>query len=126
MTPRKRSGKNWEVQVVACKDLQLLKDGTTKMTTTRDSIDKLLDAVAVFADEAGQKLNAMDVCPSELTIEGHVSIDVGGGVLLFGVETGISVSMTWTFEQTWSQAVPHIGKRPLEIGPPKPPKPPKA
>ena len=120
MTPKKKSGDNWQVQVVAYDGLQLAPSGAPEGTLTQVEIDKLLDTLALFADKAGQTLNTMDVCPSELTVEGHVSLDVGGGVLVFGVSAGISVSMTWKFEDAWTSTLPRGGKRPLEPEPPKP------
>ena len=117
MTPKKKSGDNWEVQVVAYNGLQLSPSAAPEGTLTRVDIDKLLDTLALFADKAGQRLNGIDVCPSEMTIEGHVSLDVGGA-LVFGVSAGISVSMTWRFEEEWTSTRP--GKRPLEPEPPKP------
>jgi hypothetical protein len=123
MTPQKkqtRSGDGWEVQVVAYDGLTLKPSGKPGGTLTRVDIDRLLDTLAVFADKAGKTLNTLDVCPSELTVGGNVSLDIGGGVLLFGVSAGISVSMTWKFEEAWTSTLPRGGKRPLEPEPPKP------
>lgn len=103
MTPKKKktqSGDNWQVEVVAYDDLTLAPGAVPAGTLKRVDIDKLLDTLVIFAESAGQKLNTIDICPSELTIEGNVSLEVGGGALVFGVSAGISVSMTWTFEET--------------------------
>lgn len=91
-----QSGDNWEVRVVAYEGLTLAPDGKPTGNLTQAEIDKLLTTLALFADQAGKKLNDMEICPSELTVTGNVSLDVGG-ILLFGVSAGISVSMTWTF-----------------------------
>ena len=119
MTPRKKSGDDWKVEVVAYEDMKLAPGGKPGGTLTRVDIDKLLDTLILFADGAGEKLNALDVCPSELTVGGYVSLDIGSGALLFGVSAGISVSMTWKFEEAWTSTLPRGGKRPLE-GPPTP------
>ena len=98
MASKTVQGEGWQVQVVAYEGLAVEEGAIAHGNIKLDQIDKLLEAVGKFAEEAGVKLNDMEVCPSELTIEGHVSLDVGGGVLLFGVSAGISVSMTWKFQ----------------------------
>jgi hypothetical protein len=122
MTPKKvqQSSDDWKVEVVAYDGMTLAPGGVPDGELTQASIDKLLDSLMLFAKGAGDKLNALDICPSELTIEGHVSLDVGGGVLLFGVSAGISVSMTWKFEEAWTATLPRGGKRSLEPEPRKP------
>ena len=107
------------MEVVAYDGLQLAPNGVPGGTLKRAEIDKLLDTLVIFADSAGQRLNAIDVCPSEMTIEGYVSLDVGGGALVFGVNAGISVSMTWKFEDSWTSTLPRGGKRPLDPSPPQ-------
>ena len=103
---------NWDIQVVAYdsggKPPTLTANGGPSGTVKPEDIDKLLDALGVFAQQAGAKLNALKVTPSEFTIEGHVALQVSGGVfvLQFGVETGLSISMTWRFEDSTVQIAP--------------------
>jgi hypothetical protein len=127
MAPKKavkkaESEEKWHVEVVAFDNLTVGSSGAASGDATRVPADKLLDTMMGFAKQAGETLNGMDVCPSEVTIEGKVSLDVGGGVLLFGVSAGISVSMTWKFEDAWTATVPRGGKR--NVAPPNPPDPP--
>jgi hypothetical protein len=96
MSEPQAAGDIWEVKVLAYDDLTLTPNGAPDGNLKQVDIDKLLTTLALFADQAGKKLNDMDVCPSELTVAGNVALDLGG-VLLFGVSAGISVSMTWTF-----------------------------
>lgn len=119
MTPKKahKSGNDWTVEVVAYKDMTLAAGGVPEGELTQAPIDKLLDTLMVFAEGAGHKLNTIDICPSEMTIQGNVSLDIGGGVLLFGVSAGISVSMTWKFEEAWTATLPRGGKRTLDPEP---------
>ena len=65
-------------------------------------IRMLVDALAKLGEATGQALDDVQVPPSAFTVEGHIAIQVTAGlptVVTFGVETGISVSMTWEFEQ---------------------------
>jgi hypothetical protein len=118
MASQQATGDGWTVQVVAYDELELAPNAAPNGSLSQTHIDNLLETLALFADGAGQRLNAMDVCPSELTVEGHVALDLGGGILLFGVSAGISVSMTWRFEET----VTHPrDKRRTDPQPPDPP-----
>lgn len=121
MTPKKvqKSVDDWKVEVVAYDGMTLAPGGVPGGTLTQAPIEKLLDTLMTFAKAAGHELNTLDICPSELTIEGNVSLDVGGGVLVFGVSAGISVSMTWKFEEAWTATLPRGGKRGLEPEPKK-------
>jgi hypothetical protein len=87
-------------------------------------IEKLLDALLELADVAARKLNAMEYAPSEFTLEGHVALQVSaglpGGVLQFGVETGIGVSMTWSFEKQEVVIMPRHGRK-TDPSPPESP-----
>jgi hypothetical protein len=112
-----KSGPDWEVKALGYNKLSLTPGGAVSGVPTPIPIDDLLEYMSAFAVKAGDKLNRLDICPSEVTIEGHVSVDVGGGVLLFGVEAGISVSMTWRFEQEWTSTTPRGGKRGLAPDP---------
>jgi hypothetical protein len=112
-----KSVDGWQVQVVGYNDLSIAPNGDASGEATRVPLDTLLATMMDFAGAAGSKLNTLDVCPSEFTIEGHVSLDVGGGVLLFGVSAGISVSMTWKFEEEWTATTPRGGKRGLTPDP---------
>ncbi len=103
---------NWDIQVVAYDSggdpPTLTANGGPSGTVKPEDIDKLLDALGAFAQRAGAKLNALKVTPSEFTIEGHVALQITAGppVLQFGVETGLSISMTWRFEDSTVQIAP--------------------
>ena len=65
-------------------------------------IEVLVEALAQLGEATGQALDDVQVPPAAFTVEGHIAIQVTAGlptVVTFGVETGISVSMTWEFEQ---------------------------
>ena len=104
---------DWQIQVVAYDSggdpPTLTDDGKPSGNVKPEDIDKLLDALGAFAQRAGAKLNALKVTPSEFTIEGHVALQITAGVppvLQFGVETGLSISMTWRFEDSTVQIAP--------------------
>jgi len=82
-------------------------------------IDVLLDALCELAAAGARKLNQLEMenAPSEFTLDGHVAVQVTGGipVLQFGVETGIGVSLTWTFERQEVVIKPK-GRRIDELG----------
>jgi hypothetical protein len=88
----------WTLQVVAydTPDGQSVvgPDGAPTGTPVPIDMNKLLDALTEFADAAGQRLNSLDVS--------------GGLVLTLGVTTGVSVSMTWTYQDSYS--VPRGGR----------------
>jgi hypothetical protein len=113
-----RKAKKWDIQVVTYdsggKPPTLTANGVPSGTVKPEDIDKLLDALGAFAQQAGAKLNALKVTPSEFTIEGHVALQVSGNVfvLQFGVETGLSISMTWRFEDSTVQIAPLRRKSP--------------
>lgn len=107
MAAKKRSGDNWAVQVVAYQtppgQPMIGADGLPTGPPKLVDVEKLLDGLAVFADRAGQRLNALDVTPSSFTIGGEIALEASAGLgFTIGVSTGINVSMTWNFEQTWS------------------------
>jgi Trypsin-co-occurring domain 1 len=103
-----RARKPWKVEVVGFElgkggKPGIRDDGRATGDPTGIDVNLLLDAVGDFAEVAGRKLNELDVTPSEFTIEGHVALQVSGGVpvvLQFGVEAGLSISMTWKFEDS--------------------------
>jgi hypothetical protein len=103
-----RARKPWKVEVVGFDVGKSGKPGIRDDRTAAGDpkavdIGLLLDAVGDFAQVAGKKLNELEVTPSEFTIEGHVALQVSGGIplaLQFGVETGLSISMTWKFEDS--------------------------
>ena len=108
-----KKAKKWDIRVVAYdsggKPPTLTANGDPSGTVKPEDIDKLLDALGAFAQQAGAKLNALKVTPSEFTIEGHVALQISTGlppVLQFGVETGLSISMTWRFEDSTVQIAP--------------------
>ncbi len=117
-----RSGDNWEVKVVGYEGMGLSQNATPTGTPQPVDIEGLLDSLAIFADKAGDKLNRMDICPSELSVKGNVTLDIGGA-LVFGVSVGIEVSMTWKFDETFSSTSPRGGKRSIAPNPPTPPSP---
>jgi hypothetical protein len=85
-------------------------DGTISGIPVDMDIDYLVAALGQLAEVTGEALDKVQVPPSEFTLEGHVAFQVTGGapvVLQFGVEAGISVSMTWNFEKTITETVPH-------------------
>ena len=92
--------------------------GPTGVPTTVD-VDKLLRGLGALADRAGQTLNALEVPPSSFTLEGSVALEASAGVVFtIGVTAGISVSMTWDFQEESTSTHPsRPGKRPLD---PKP------
>lgn len=122
---------NWQIQVVAY-DLgedavqQISADGRPTGQVKPEDIDKLFDALGAFAQRAGAKLNALKVTPSEFTIEGHVALQASGGVfvLQFGVETGLSISMTWRFEDSTVQIAPQMRRKSPSPPPAEPSAPP--
>ncbi len=110
------NGTKPRVEVVAYEDVSQLLPGGSPVQRTAD-LDKLLEPLYEFAERAGTRLNDMVVPPSAITVEGHVSVGVGGNIL-FGVdiEAGISVSITWEFETV-------TGDRAGRRCPPPPPPP---
>jgi hypothetical protein len=81
-------------------------------TPTQEDIDYLIEALAELGEATGKALDEVQVPPSEFTVEGHIAIQVSAGlppVVTFGVDTGISVSMTWNFEHT--ETKPLFGPR---------------
>ncbi len=117
--------KRWTIEVVAYDSGQspgIRDDGKPSGELKPVDIDKLLEAVGDLAERAGRKLNALEVTPSELTIEGDVALQVSAElpcVLQFGVDTGLLVSMTWRFEDSNVRIMPMRRKSPP--GPPAPP-----
>jgi hypothetical protein len=78
-------------------------DGDLAGKPTAEDIEVLVEALAKLGEATGQALDKVQVPPSEFTVEGHIAIQVSAGlptVVTFGVETGISISMTWEFTQT--------------------------
>ena len=107
----------WQIQVLGFEtagDPTILPGGLPSGTPKAVEIEKLLDALLQLADVAAGKLNAMENAPSEFTLEGHVALQVSaglpGGVLQFGVETGIGVSLTWSFEKQEVVIMPRHGR----------------
>lgn len=109
----KREKGDWTLQVIAydtpAGESVVDADGGPTGPPVPVAMDKLLDALTEFADAAGQRLNGLDVVPSSFTVEGSVALEVGGGlVLTLGVTTGVSVSMTWTYQDSYT--VPRGGR----------------
>lgn len=107
MTAKERSGDDWTVQVVAYETppgqpmigANGLPTGPPKLV----DVEKLLDGLAAFAERAGQRLNELEVVPSSFTVGGEIALEATAGLgFTLGVSTGINVSMTWNFEQTWT------------------------
>ena len=89
-------------------------DGTPTGVPRHIDIADLFDALGELAAAAGEKLNELPCAPSSFTLEGSVALQVSGGVpgiFQFGVESGISVSMTWNFEDRSVLVQPHHGRR---------------
>lgn len=89
-------------------------DGTPTGVPKPVDIADLFDALGDFAAAAGEKLNELPCAPSSFTLEGSVALQILGGVpgiFQFGVESGISVSMTWNFEDRSVLIQPRHGRR---------------
>ena len=128
--PAKKATK-WDIQVVAYDSGKapptMTAGGKPSGQVKPEDIERLLDALGEFAQRAGAKLNALKITPSEFTIEGHVALQISAGVppiLQFGVETGLSVSMTWRFEDSTVQIAPQMRRKspPPPVEPSKPPR----
>jgi len=109
--------RQWKIDVVGFETTgqpTILPGGVPSGTPKPVAIEKLLDALLELADVAAGKLNGMENAPSEFTLEGSVALQVSagipGGVLQFGVETGIGVSMTWSFETQEVVIMPRHGR----------------
>lgn len=108
MTPKKKkSGDDWTVEVVAYEtppgQPMIGADGLPMGPPKLVDVEKLLDGLTAFAERAGQRLNELEVVPSSFTVGGDIALEASAGLgITFGVSTGINVSMTWNFEQTWT------------------------
>jgi hypothetical protein len=121
--------KEWTLQVLAHEcgrdEEALTPEGTLSGKPKGIDFGDLLNALTQMADVTGERLNSLEVSPTEFTVEGHVSLQVSAGVgpvLQFGAEGGISVSMTWRFEHSTTTMVPCSVRR--VSPPPKEPPPP--
>lgn len=78
-------------------------DGSLHGRPRDEDIAILVKALAKLGEATGEALDQVQVPPSQFTVEGHVALQVAAGlptIVQVGVETGISVSMTWEFKQT--------------------------
>jgi hypothetical protein len=85
-------------------------DGEVTGRPKAEDIELLMQALAKLGEATGRALDEVQVPPSQFTVEGHVAVQVSEGhptVVQFGAQSGVSVSMTWQFQQ--------CGIRPLGI-----------